>query len=369
MNTTENTLSIHCLLHIIRNLYEKSGHPVAFRDLLDEIRLHPQLCTNEPSVSGDAFADAIDSTLLPVSDLYTAFARTDDPDSSLIPAGRSIYTFRHLNHLVNTMEEHRCTEIIFQYRGCADFEFEEEKRTLHEGNVCILSPGSRSLLHLHEGAMALSVLIRSSFLQKMASVSPDRFHLIPAFLNHIIHSEKPVSNYLLIEAAADTSILSPLISLILESNHEKDFCSDALCESWLRIFLLSLQRSSQSIRIRSPLARTRDMFPILTYLERNYASVSLSSLAHEFHYSTPYLSQLIHQSFGISFSEIMTNIRMTHAVDELLNSDLSVQKIAEKLGYSGPDHFIRTFSSLFGLTPAAYRKNHTRKKTLPHDSV
>ncbi len=64
----------------------------------------------------------------------------------------------------------------------------------------------------------------------------------------------------------------------------------------------------------------------------------------------------------ISYQMIKSKVRYDMAIKWLLDTDLSVTKIASKVGYSEPGDFTRAFSSWAGLTPSAYRAVHSIQK-------
>ncbi|NMM65209.1 helix-turn-helix transcriptional regulator [Clostridium sp. P21] len=53
---------------------------------------------------------------------------------------------------------------------------------------------------------------------------------------------------------------------------------------------------------------------------------------------------------------ILQNIKLKQACFYLSKTNLSVQEIIEKVGYSGSSHFYHIFKKNFTLTPNEYRK-------------
>lgn len=68
------------------------------------------------------------------------------------------------------------------------------------------------------------------------------------------------------------------------------------------------------------------------------------------HFSVHYRSQ-----FGITPSEDLKRFVMNKAKELLSEGDLSIGEIAEKLGYSNSENFIRAFKKSEGITPLKYR--------------
>ncbi|KUJ76254.1 hypothetical protein AVO45_13170 [Ruegeria marisrubri] len=58
---------------------------------------------------------------------------------------------------------------------------------------------------------------------------------------------------------------------------------------------------------------------------------------------------------GVEYSDIRRQVRRDMAVRLLTTTDLSIEQIAEKTGFSEASAFIRAFRSWTGLTPRAYR--------------
>lgn len=58
-----------------------------------------------------------------------------------------------------------------------------------------------------------------------------------------------------------------------------------------------------------------------------------------------------------SYSEILAERRLHHGISLLENSDLSVKRIAEDLGYSAVSNYSRAFSKALGTSPSKWRKD------------
>ncbi|WP_221564552.1 helix-turn-helix domain-containing protein [Alkalihalobacillus sp. TS-13] len=85
---------------------------------------------------------------------------------------------------------------------------------------------------------------------------------------------------------------------------------------------------------------------------------TLNSTAERFGINPSYLSRLFKEVTGDTFVNHLSNIKINKSIDYLLNTDLSISKIAEEIGYSERT-FSRTFKKITGLTPAQYRIKYT----------
>ena len=110
---------------------------------------------------------------------------------------------------------------------------------------------------------------------------------------------------------------------------------------------------------------------ILQYIQQNYRTVRLSTLARAFHYNETYLSRMLQNYMGMSFTEIVRGIKMTRAEEYLSTSTLRIHDISALVGYDSVDHFSRTFKSTHNMSPQAYRRLTTKRglRTLAASAV
>ncbi|WP_236639431.1 AraC family transcriptional regulator [Pelosinus sp. UFO1] len=73
------------------------------------------------------------------------------------------------------------------------------------------------------------------------------------------------------------------------------------------------------------------------------------------HLSVPYLSKYIKEKSGGTFGEIVRNVRMKKACTLLNNGSMTVEKIADSVGYQNVEHFNRLFKKKYGMTPVQFR--------------
>jgi AraC-like DNA-binding protein len=82
---------------------------------------------------------------------------------------------------------------------------------------------------------------------------------------------------------------------------------------------------------------------------------SLEDVASRLHVSTRTLKRQLAQQ-GTSFSVILDDIREQKALLLLARKDLSVEQVADRLGYSDVANFTRAFKRWTGQTPSGWRK-------------
>ena len=91
--------------------------------------------------------------------------------------------------------------------------------------------------------------------------------------------------------------------------------------------------------------------------QRYTEKISLGDLADGCGLSIGHLSTLIKKETGQSFSEYITGKRMEDAKKLLCREELSIDDIADMVGYHDYFYFTKAFKKYMGMSPSMYRKN------------
>ncbi len=83
-----------------------------------------------------------------------------------------------------------------------------------------------------------------------------------------------------------------------------------------------------------------------------------ADLARRAGYSEQYLRRKFAQEMHVSLPDYIRAVRLERAKTMLVNSELSIQEIADHLQFCSRAHFSDVFAKALGLTPAKYREKH-----------
>lgn len=148
---------------------------------------------------------------------------------------------------------------------------------------------------------------------------------------------------------------------LLQAEFNRD---DIYHEKIIRLLLVGLfsyldRNHYQTLIIpNSTMLQEHQFGKILKYIGENYKNLTLERTAKHFGYHPDYLSTRFKKIAGVSFSQKLLSIRMEQATHLLLTTNLSIQEIAESVGYHDRSHFSRNFHSFVGMTPKQYRKTY-----------
>lgn len=125
--------------------------------------------------------------------------------------------------------------------------------------------------------------------------------------------------------------------------------------------LITLYRAAPSLFREAEHRNTELIDVVRRRLERDYAEkITLASLAEGAHVSPSHLSHLFRAITGISPIAYLHTVRLSEAKRLLETTDLSVQEIVYRCGFSDESNFARTFRRRTGLTPVEYRRRTRR---------
>lgn len=101
---------------------------------------------------------------------------------------------------------------------------------------------------------------------------------------------------------------------------------------------------------------------VIEYIQQNYnKDLSLKDLAERvFFMNHSYLSYLIREKTGKTYSSYLREIRISHAKELLLDSHLPITDVATLSGYNDPSQFIQIFKKETGMTPRRFREESAK---------
>lgn len=246
--------------------------------------------------------------------------------------------------------------------------------TLQAGDVVLFPGGATHALHDGSGLAAPPPREQASALLAVASnggtgptsdILCGRF-VFSAFSERLVRGFLP--QRLIVSSAAGRehgNRLARLIAMMREEAQEEGPGSAALVSHLsAALFVLTLRFASEITRA-SPsllaLARWPRLQPaVLAMFDAPEQPWTLPRLAALCHLSRATLVRQFEQATGRSPGDLLTEIRMAHAVQRLGRADQSVAAIGEAVGYQSEAAFQRAFKRHLGLTPARYRATQLR---------
>ncbi len=94
----------------------------------------------------------------------------------------------------------------------------------------------------------------------------------------------------------------------------------------------------------------------IQYIHKHYAeAISIQELCQKYKMSAPYLGYLFKKETGDFFNNYLTRYRICSSIPLLIDTDLSINDIAARVGFSYSGYYITCFRKQTGMSPAKYR--------------
>jgi len=103
-------------------------------------------------------------------------------------------------------------------------------------------------------------------------------------------------------------------------------------------------------------SRRSEIMRAQQYVNKNIGKkISLEEVADMLHINSSYFSRLFKKETGHNFIQYVTLAKMERAKELLAKTNISVEDVAERLGYDNKSYFTKLFKKYTGDTPGRYR--------------
>lgn len=133
---------------------------------------------------------------------------------------------------------------------------------------------------------------------------------------------------------------------------------DAMCQTAYE-FLMEYMGIMHTVLEKN---EKKDIIRAKTYIEDHYMdNLTLDVMADYVHMNASYFSSYFKRHTGQNFKEYLNQIRLRHALDLLLSTDMKAYEISDAVGFKDPKYLSDLFQKNYGKTPMAYRKELRRR--------
>lgn len=105
------------------------------------------------------------------------------------------------------------------------------------------------------------------------------------------------------------------------------------------------------------LAKIEDSRDFINYSFRE--KITVGGIAARTGYSARHFVRLFKESYGMSPSEYILDVRLRHACNLLKVTRLDISEVAAQSGFASPNYFSKFFKEKTGMTPKEYRRSES----------
>lgn len=249
--------------------------------------------------------------------------------------------------------------IVFVYRGSFSCDMKGRKFTLTQGKCYMFNVNvAKKILPAGEASQLLNCLISQNYLENILLKQFDRSILFSDFLTHSFYTDSASEAFLEFDTSEKPAVRNIFAMAIIEQTDQlplwQSMVNNLISELMVQLLRLHMAERDQQHFLQLGNHKLSD---ILIYIDNHCDSVTLDSVAETFHFHPSYLSKIIKNNTGLTFTNILQYTRLKQAALLLKNTQLSVTDIAHQVGYNNISYFYKLFQDKYGCTPAEYREN------------
>lgn len=273
---------------------------------------------------------------------------------------KDIYVSKHNRYAKYPLHKHQFLELNYMYSGKCVQHIDGQRVELNTGDVVLLNVGSsHSLEELGDDDILINILFRNKSIHlDLLDKLYDSDSILFNFLMNTATSDKTVPLFILFRRHGNHSAIHIIDTILDEYFFSRKF-SNQIISSYLPILLITLVRDYQSEIVNKSKQRLNDpvILTVLKDIEKGYATVSLQSVAKELNYNRYYLSNLIKEKTGKTFTELLNQQKLLQAQLLITSTKLPISQIIRQVGFSNKNYFYSKYRQKYGQLPTEIRKS------------
>lgn len=118
-----------------------------------------------------------------------------------------------------------------------------------------------------------------------------------------------------------------------------------------------IRQQIQSLKEEKSRKETRPITEAKRYIQQHYQeALRLEDVSSAVGFNATYFSALFKKETGQNFMDYLTELRINKSKELLCADGLSIQDVAEMVGYRDLKYFSRLFKKTTGVSPSDYKK-------------
>lgn len=267
---------------------------------------------------------------------------------------RTIMDFEFDTSEVQNTHFHQNLEIVYVLEGSVEVQIEPETYNLKKGDFLLINANkSHSWRATEEKILLASFQINFTMLAEYMGTNQLLF-----WCNTTVDKNESYEQL--------KQVLDQMLNRSYDKEKEGAIYLNSIYYEAIYLLVAYFMIKADDVRMKENFTPDNSrIFEIQNYVQANYQKqLSLNDLAQKLYLSNAYLSKYIKKHFGLSFLEYVNNIRLFHAVDELVYSEKKITRIALDNGFPTTAAFNKAFKEIYNMTPSAYRSTVHKEENL-----
>lgn len=255
---------------------------------------------------------------------------------------------------------HTDMELNYVYSGSCTYFIDGKQIDVSKGDICLLDTNVvHSSKPIGEDDIVINISMTKSFFNTSFISRLSNQGIITSFLINSLMENQSHNRYMVFRSKENENIDRLMKSLLCEY-YDRSIGYDEVLDSYMIIIFTELVRIFNRDNIDNSSAngkKSTNIIPMLQYIENNYDTCTLSSMAEDFGYNPNYLGNLLKGKTGKTFSKLKLEHQMKQASMLIVHSQMPIYEIAMDVGFSNLGFFYEKFRNIYGVNPQKYREN------------
>lgn len=251
---------------------------------------------------------------------------------------------------IETTHYHNNFEIIFVTKGTSTFLIENKKIKAEKNSLVLLSNLENHSMTIDETPYERYVVSVDNLL---------KINLLPSEIYIKILQNRPKDfPYIFEFTNEDADVIVNILKLLLKEESSKNY-SEHLSNLLINQLLIMVFRSNPDFFKNTKTEFEKTIYNIQDYINENYMEdINLDSIENKFYINKYEVSRNFKKITGYNFKTYLILVRLSKAKDLLVNSNLTIAEISDRIGYGSESLFVRMFKKYENTTPTKYRRSY-----------
>lgn len=259
---------------------------------------------------------------------------------------------------------HQSPRFIYIKKGQAQFLVDTELYSVGEGDLLSILPWDCTQVvevkeDLQYAIVKYNYDLVASVLRavekKEEGITPVLKKIEETPVIHVDEESRPRIEYIMREIQEEVGIES-----VLENTEIKNYSEAYLCCLLSQMIVIFCRNIDEKKKIPRSIAPPDDKRALIfRYMYMHLGErLTLDKLSKQFYMSKSSISKYIMDQTGVPFKELLNEMRVTKTMNYLLYTDLTLEELAQILGYADAAHISKVFAARMGDKIGNYRKTY-----------
>lgn len=258
------------------------------------------------------------------------------------------------NHKGELAHTHDFVEFVYMFKGKCTHIVDKEEYLLCGGDALFINYGSEHTILPSNGIEYVDIIIKPEYINTSLKGSSNAFSILSLGgfdeFKSLVDAGKKFIHF----SSDEQKRMETLIDILLNEQNHGDPGGEVIRRSLINTILTMVFRK-MSFEFKNKMNIDNEL---LIYINENcQEALTLKKIAELCFYNPAYFSRAFKKFAGVTFSEYLLKARIKKAHQMLENSDMKVETVMQKCGFTNRTRFFDSFMKETGLTPLGYKKS------------